>query len=243
MGLSTGALARGDQDVSDAPVGEGAKLATGTGSTDDAVEAWFTQTVAPAQGDLRPLRRRGTGRASPQSNPPTMDKVASSKPLDVLWPLLVVLGLIAASVVAFRRWVPRANRLGAGGVINILARHYLSPKQSLCLVRLGPRVLLIGVSPDRINAVAEIGDPEEAAVILSAVERSKPGSFSSMFARLTERDVENEVWGAEQECGVPLANGQLARAGADVRDLIRRIRALAMPPVGASRSEPSAEPT
>ena len=84
--------------------------------------------------------------------------------------------------------------------------------------------------------MADISDPDEAAAIVAAVERSKPKSFTTLFTRLAERE-----WGKEDappaEADAPVAPGQLAAAGAGVRDLLSRVRGL------AAAAKPSAEPT
>ncbi len=149
------------------------------------------------------------------------------------WPLGVILGIIGLITWAVRRWMPRSTGLGGGGLITILARHHLSPKQSLCLIRLGRRVLLIGVTPEAIQAVAEIDREDEAAALIAAAERGKPGSFSSVFARLSERDI-------EPQSGTPETTGldsPLASVGSEVRGLVQKARQL------GSRSEASVEPT
>lgn len=149
------------------------------------------------------------------------------------WPLGVILGIIGLIAWAVRRWMPKSTGLGGGGLITVLARHYLSPKQSLCLIRLGRRVLLIGVTPETIRAVAEIDREDEAAALIAAAERGKPGSFSSVFARLSERDLEPQSAGPE----TPVPDRDLASVGSEVRGLVQKARGL------GSRSEASVEPT
>ena len=180
------------------------------------------------------------GRAEPataDSKSAPSGSVTSPSFLSVLWPLLIVLILITGTAVVFRRWLWRANRVSAAsGALDILARHYLSPKQSLCLLRLGRRVLLVGVTPERISTVADFNDPDEVAAIVAGVERGKPKSFTAMFARLAECE-----WGKGNsrpaEIEKPVAAGQLAVAGANVRDLLGRVRGL------SASAGASAEPT
>lgn len=153
------------------------------------------------------------------------------------WPLAVILGVIGLITYALRRWMPRSAGLGGSGLITVLARHHLSPKQSLCLIRIGRRVLLIGVTPDAIRAVTEFNRDDEAAALIAAAERGKPGSFSTMFSRLTERDLEHQLGVTETGAATPSSDGALASVGPDVRGLVQRVRTL------ASRSDMSVEPT
>ncbi|MBK8271208.1 MAG: FliO/MopB family protein [Planctomycetes bacterium] len=75
----------------------------------------------------------------------------------MLWPLAVVLLFVGACAWAAKRWMPKTlrNSINAGGALHILARQSLSTKQSLCLVRVGRRLVLTGISPDQITALAE----------------------------------------------------------------------------------------
>jgi flagellar biogenesis protein FliO len=152
------------------------------------------------------------------------------------WPLLVVLAAIVGGAIAVRRFFPRTNRLGGGGVINLLASHYLSGRQSLCLVRLGRRAILLGVTPERITPVAEINDAEELADLVSAVERRRPNSFSSAFARFCARDHREKFADAVAEEKNVISTEKLAKAGGSIHNLLGRIRSL------SQRGE-SAEPT
>lgn len=222
---------------------DSAPASKGGVSSADAVSDWLDQTVkSPAAGGTALVRRHqadsaaGAESTEAESNSILPVSKPSSGWLNVLWPLLFVLALITGAAVAFRRWLWRVNRFGAGGALDVLARHSLSPKQSLCLLRLGRRVLLVGVTPERITPVADIMDPDEVAAIVAAVERGKPKSFTTMFTRLAERE-----WGKEDapvaETDMPVAPGQLTAAGANVRDLLSRVRGL------AAAAKPSAEPT
>ena len=71
--------------------------------------------------------------------------------------------MIGAADYAARRWMPRIGPRVGGSSIKVLARHHLSSKQSLCLVRLGRGLVLLGVTPNHIQNVAQIQDPEEVA--------------------------------------------------------------------------------
>jgi flagellar biogenesis protein FliO len=152
----------------------------------------------------------------------------------VLWPLLAVLATIVVLTMAVRKYFPRMNRLRGGSAVNVLATQYLSSKQSLSLVRLGRRVVLLGVTPDRISAVAEVCEPEEVAEIVASVERKKPDSFTAALARLRMQDSDERLVEEITEEDAPIPADRLARTGAGVRELAARIRAL---------SNASAEPT
>lgn len=125
--------------------------------------------------------RRGTER---RANAATGDRApgrasAATSGLRIWLPLAVVLVVIVALAWAARRLFPRMGRAGGDGAITVLSRCVLSPKQSLCLVRLGRRVVLVGLTPDRINTLAEISDPDEAALLIAAASSQRAESFRS----------------------------------------------------------------
>jgi flagellar biosynthetic protein FliO len=201
----------------------------------DAVSSWMHQTLARPKDPLRPARAQADGSSLTRKNA-SLGHDARTGTLELLWPLLLVLGVIAGAAFVIRKVLPRGNRLGGGGVIDVLASHYLSSKQSLCLVRLGRRAVLLGVTPERITPVAEILQPEELAEIVSAIERKRPTSFTSTFARLCARDPGKRIGEEPVERQELASNEKLTHAGESVRDLVGRIREL-------SGTKASAEPT
>lgn len=80
----------------------------------------------------------------------------------------VVILLIAAIAWVVKRLAPR-TRLG-GSAVRILGRTYLSPKQSLALVRVGNRVALIGITPDHISHVMALDDLATGDATLASIE-------------------------------------------------------------------------
>lgn len=162
--------------------------------------------------------------ASPGSN------AGGARTLGLAWPLIAVLGVITLLALAARRWLPRTNLSAAHGPVQVLGRHYLSSKQSLCLVRVGGRVLLLGVTPEHIESLSVVEDAAEASAILATAERGRPGSFSSALSRLAPAPSEAR-WDDEQ---APVA-ARLTEAGGSVRSLLERVRAI-------SQKEASAEP-
>lgn len=165
-------------------------------------------------------------------NPKTKAQRADSSIVPVggsmLLPLLVVVATICGAAYMFRKWVNPTQKIGNDGAIKVLARQYLSSKQCLCLVRLGHRLVLLGVTPERITSVTQIDDPEEVAGIISTVNRAGSHTFSAAFAAIAGRrpssDMEYDVNQAEpDELILP---GKLSETRSNVRDVLGRIRAL-----------------
>lgn len=87
----------------------------------------------------------------------------------------LVIGVIWAAVYAMRWYTRRAggDRPGATRAIEIVETRSMGPNRALHLVRIGGRAVLIGVTPERINALIEIDDPE----VLDGLDLPGRGTF------------------------------------------------------------------
>ena len=77
-----------------------------------------------------------------------------------------VLALIAGGTWAVKKYMPAAVGGNMGQSLEIIGRHHLSPKQSLYLVRVGKRAVLIGASPTEMSPLLEIRDAQEVHTML-----------------------------------------------------------------------------
>lgn len=150
-----------------------------------------------------------------------------------MMPLLVVLLVIAALSLAVRRLTPRKWRahLTGLGAIEILGRQYLSPKQSVALLKVGRRVVLVGVTAERVSHLETITDPDEIAELVGRAASQRPGSLSSAFRRevLKEAGRYEEVV-PEEGASNDAAGGRseaYARARRQLQGLLTRVRGLA----------------
>jgi len=75
--------------------------------------------------------------------------------------LLLVLGLMLLLYALSKRglrWLPKARP----GIIQIREMRAIGAKKSLCLIRVGNKEMLLGVGPDTINLLCQLGEvPEE----------------------------------------------------------------------------------
>jgi hypothetical protein len=134
-----------------------------------------------------------------------------------------------------RRWIPVGPKAPGGGVIEVLARRSFSGRAGLCLVRIGDGLVLLGLTPNRIEALTEIRDPDEVSRILSRAQRGRAESFSTAFRRLVSQPSESRP-----EAEAPAKSGsypieRMQGADRQVRGLVDRVRALAGTCVGAGR--------
>jgi len=112
--------------------------------------------------------------------------------------LLAVLVLIVFCAWLFRRFSPGSRRGKTNSAIEIIARSTISPKQSVCLVRLGRRLLLVGLSPNHMANLSMVDDPEEIALIMGEMEKQMPNSISKTFDRLFHREAQQYDYPPDQ---------------------------------------------
>lgn len=103
--------------------------------------------------------------------------------------LLAVVGTVV--VVSLKKRGPQL----AGGlpreVCDILGRKRLDPRTNLCLVRLGNRILVLGMSGETVSTLTEITDPLEIDQIAGLCRLRDPGklpSFGSLLGRAMTGD-------------------------------------------------------
>lgn len=209
----------------------------------DPVAAWLGETggietesaaSSASSGDM-PTGRFRLKRPDTGTHGRTMLPSGGTSALSLFWPLAIVLAVIVVLVIVLRKYLPGVSRLNGNGAINVLASHHLSNKQSLRLIRIGRRIVLVGVTPDRITSVAEITDVEEVAEVVATVEKNRPESFTSTLARLYAGRPGDETQDEEIESDVRVPSERLVAAGSNVRNLVDRIR-------GLSGEAASAEP-
>lgn len=141
--------------------------------------------------------------------------VAAWRLRDML-PLGVVLGLIVAVGIVFKRFLPGRRLLAGGGAIEVLARSVISSKQSMVLVRLGRRLLLVGVSPEQLNTLCIVEDPEQVAGLLGEVASHQPNSISEAFRRSFAEEAE--------QYGEPPPEDAATAARGQIRGLLEKLR-------------------
>jgi flagellar biosynthetic protein FliO len=101
----------------------------------------------------------GSQPADPLVQGSTMNDDTGKMLLDAFIKLMIVLVLIYVVFLVLRRWqsgkvVARKRRLSIAETLR------LSPRQSICLVRVGSRELLVGVTDQAMSLLSEV-DPEE----------------------------------------------------------------------------------
>lgn len=109
-----------------------------------------------------------------------------------VWPalfsVLAVCGLFCAALYLMKKYVPGHRQLFNHPAVEVLGRTHIDQKRSVTLVRVGKRVLVVGVSPDEMRALSEITDEAEITEIME-VARPKTEAGLSLFQKLFKRNV------------------------------------------------------
>jgi flagellar protein FliO/FliZ len=119
------------------------------------------------------------------------DTVAASAP--ELWVTLLksfgMLSVVLAILIAVLWLLRRAYHHSSGGqpgLIQILALHYVAPKEHIVLVDVLGEKLLLGVTPQQINLLTKITDAKD---ICAASPPAIEGIFKSLLRRKLNRIV------------------------------------------------------
>lgn len=122
----------------------------------------------------------------------------------------VVLAVILGCALFARRYLQTGGGAGAPSGLEIVARTHLSPKQSICLVRAAGRLVMVGVTPDRITHLSDIDHADAVATLVGMAETRKPQSSTAAFNRL----VDDEVTAYRDDVDVRAVDGSETHGGA-----------------------------
>lgn len=129
--------------------------------------------------------------------------------------LLVVLGVIGAVAAMVRRWVPAARTVNSDQ-LQVIGRTAISSKQSVVLLHVGERVVLLGVTPEAVNTLSEITDESEVARLLgrSKSNEAVQSKFDSVLTREFEQyetaeTAVTEIEEPEASVPVPVTEAQV----------------------------------
>ena len=149
----------------------------------------------------------------------------------VLMSLSLVLALIAGTAYLLRRFLPGSQRVGRSNAIEILSRSTINPKQSLCLVRFGSKLLLVGLSPNHMSCLVNMDDPEEIAQVLGLLEKDSIHSISNTFGRLFHK--ESQGYDVDEKATEPESSyeaneeGQWRETKSELSELVDKVKGLA----------------
>jgi flagellar biogenesis protein FliO len=127
--------------------------------------------TTPSSGDEKSRDSRGRG--------------ASLSPWTAVGALAVVISLILILARIFRRHTPLFGQSVPNEALEILGRRFLDQRQSIVLLRVGSRILVVGSSPSGLQGIGEVSDPIEVDLIAGLCRGNRSGSgLSSTFLGL-----------------------------------------------------------
>lgn len=197
-----------------------------------AADPWSAPVAAAPGVDARPLARPRAALWGQAAG--GRESSAGGSWLRTTAALAGVVGLIVLLAWGYRamhgegRLLRGALRGRHAGLIEVVSRTALAPRHALCLVRVGPRLVLLGVSPDAVRRLDVIDDAALAARLLGAAAQQRPDSHTAEFARCLEREARGyppEADGAD-ETVTPEA-GRVLDVKEELAGTLARLRAAA----------------
>lgn len=144
------------------------------------------QTERRPESDDRPIARQRSHSVGASAG---SEAAATSNWLRPMLSLAGVTALILLLAWGYRAVTgvsPLAARPRAPGMIQVLSRTSLSPKQALVLVRVGPRMVLIGAGADSLTTLHTIDDSELVARLAGEATGSAKAGVTAEFRRTLE---------------------------------------------------------
>jgi flagellar biosynthetic protein FliO len=166
--------------------------------------------------------------------------------MDWLWlktlaSLLLILGLIVATLWVMKRFIP-FGKLGPGGssvAMDIAGVLHLAPKRSVYAVKTGGQVILLGVAEHGITYLTQFPEASCASAVPAALAGTQQAMInttaSPFFSMLVERFKTGAVAApepavSEPAVSEPAALDEPAAAPLDVKPVVKKTRISAAAP-------------
>jgi len=143
--------------------------------------------------------------------------------------LLAVLAVMWLCVALAKKAFGSSTFGGPDAAVQVLSRTYLSNRHQLVLLRVGRRVVLVGLTGSGLTQLAEVSDPVEAAEILAKIEAAKPGSISQEFLQVlkeAQREYEPPEMYPSEVVEFGSSSTDLRSLRGEIRSLLDRVQSL-----------------
>jgi flagellar biogenesis protein FliO len=168
--LRTGA--RRTAQAQQQPITQVAESAHGTSR-----KSWKELARAHNQEKAREIQVTGTKASSAdEKSREGQTRGASLSPTTAVSALAVVICLILILARIFRRHAPLFSQALPPEALEILGRRFLDQRQSILLLRIGSRILVVGSSQAGLQGIGEVSDPMEVDLIAGMCRGSRNGS-------------------------------------------------------------------
>lgn len=128
--------------------------------------------------------------------------------------------LLAGGAILLRKSFPARIASGRSGLLEVLARAPLAPKQSVVLVRVAGKVLVLGVGPETVTALSEVTAPEEVEKLLLREQAAPTGGAFRERLAASMRGSPMGAFPAAPPEGGPMGGRSLE---GEIRSLERRV--------------------
>jgi len=196
-------------------VGGPASIPVGGATVGTAGAATKGGAIPTAESDRLPLPKVGTRAETGKSA-----AAGASTGFDatrVVLSLGAVIGLIFILKYFGRRFLALPATGSGGGVVQVLHRTTLSPRQQLVLIRVGRRVVLVGNTGAGMSALCEVSEPDEVAELIGQVQRGKSDSATAAFGSAFRRE-RQEFEAIDASPALPPTMASAAIRAAEPRD-------------------------
>lgn len=108
----------------------------------------------------------------------------------LVWPLirfLLAFALVVALAALASRWLASRARGSAALPLQMLGGLSLGAGRQICLVRLGRRVLVLGLADKQVRLLERIVDPDEVAELMRPPADSPTAPFAGFLAEALSR--------------------------------------------------------
>lgn len=130
-----------------------------------------------------------------------------------------VCGLFLVALYLIKKYLPGHRQLFSHPAMEVLGRTHLDQRRYVSLLRVGKRIVVVGVSPDEMRPLSEITDEDEITAIME-VARPKTEAGLTVFQRLFQRNVVE----AEKEEDRVMAAAKAEQLDEQMSSLRNRVR-------------------
>jgi flagellar biogenesis protein FliO len=151
------------------------------------------QLLLSHPSESKPLGTSGQGLVPDNADPKNEEAPLGSYSntgswvLNTVTALGVVIGLILIMRMVMNKLTGRSVIGGRSGIVEVLSRTSISPRNQVMLLRLGQRIIVVSEGPTGMRTLANVDDPDEVANLLSTVSSTRPGSITQNFNQLLNR--------------------------------------------------------
>ncbi len=147
-----------------------------------------------------------------------------------LFAVLVVSSIFGVILYMVKKYLPGHRQLFNHPAMEVLGRTYLDQRRFVSLVRIGKRIVVVGVSPDEMRPLSEITDETEISDILE-LARPKTEAGLTVFQRLFQKTVQREE-AAENRILADVKAAEIDAQMSTLRERMKQIREPDKPPGG-----------